>query len=85
MRRGSKNLRIKGYEIIFDFQVKTANYAISCAHPFVFFLVDFIEKTAYYLPFQDYFIANVDKMTVLKTVAKSQYTFDEERKLQKVR
>ena len=105
--KGSRNLHIKDNKITFDFPVKTANYAISCAQPFVFFLVDLSKKTAYYLPLQDYFIANVDKMTALeknkktirvfvptgntiddaelKAVAKSQYTFDEERKLQKVR
>ena len=46
--------------------VKTANYAVECSQPFVLFVVDLISATAYYLPLQDYFIANRDKYEKLK-------------------
>lgn len=61
----------QGTEIVFDFPVKTANYAISCPQPFVFFLIDLTERKAYYLPLQDYFIANQDKMEALENNKKS--------------
>ena len=36
------------------------------SQPFVLFVVDLISATAYYLPLQDYFIANRDKYEKLK-------------------
>lgn len=105
--KGRSKYSVRGSEIVFDFPVITANYAIGCAEPFVLFLVDLEEYRAYYLPIQDYFIANADKMRALeinkssvrvfiplnntiddpelKEVAKSQYSFDEEHGLRKVR
>ena len=56
----------KKNQIIFDFPVKTANYAVGCPQPFVFFFIDLTTHDAYYLPLQDFFIANPDKMKALE-------------------
>ena len=63
--KSSKKIEVRGNEIVFDFPVKTANYAIGCPQPFVFFLVDLTNSQVYYLPLQDYFIANKEKMEAL--------------------
>lgn len=42
----------------FSMSVKTINYGLSSPIPFVLFFVDVDEETVYYLPLQDYFIAN---------------------------
>lgn len=98
---------IKNNTIVFDFPVKTANYAVGCPQPFVFFFVNLTTHEVFFLPLQDYFIANPDKMRALDrnkgtirvfipldnrlddpeliAVAKSQYTFDEEHGLRKMR
>lgn len=49
-----------GY-IAFPIPVITANYAVCCKTPFVLFLVDLQSQIAYYLPLQDYFIANKER------------------------
>ena len=64
--KSSAKAKIQNDEIIFDFPAKTANYAISCPQPFVFFFVDLTSRQVYYLPLQDYFIANPDKMEALE-------------------
>ena len=98
---------ISGDCILFDFPVKTANYAVGCSQPFIFFFVDLTKKEAFYLSLQDFFIENKNKMLSLekntstirvkipinnkvgndnlKKVAKSQYSYDEERGLVKTR
>lgn len=42
----------------FSLDVKTINYALCSANAFVLFYVDVDDKKVYYLPIQDYFIAN---------------------------
>jgi len=64
--KGRTEPEIKDDYIVFDFPVKTANYAIGCSQPFVFIFVDLTNETAYYLPLQDYFIANPEKMEALE-------------------
>lgn len=45
--------------IAFPAEVKTLNYGLFCKKAFVLFLVDLTTgEDAYYLPVQDYFIAN---------------------------
>lgn len=63
--KSSSNLRVVDSRIVFDFPVGTANYAIGCSQPFLFFLVDLSNREAFYLPLQDFFIANPDKMIAL--------------------
>lgn len=63
--KGRRNIEIKDSIIVFDFPVKTANYAVGCSEPFIFFLVDLSNTIAYYLSIQDFFIANEDKMQKL--------------------
>ena len=60
------NPEVRDGKIVFDFPVKTANYAVGCAQPFLFFFVNLTTREAYYLPLQDYFIANKDKMNALE-------------------
>ena len=60
--KSSSKLVIKNGSIPFDFPVKTASYAIGSAQPYIFFLVDLNSETVYYLPLQDYFIANENKL-----------------------
>ena len=96
--KGSKATNIRNSQVVFDLPVKTANYAVGSSQPFILFFVDLLTKCAYYLPLQDYFIANSDKMirvfipvdnTIddpeLIAIAKSQYSFDEEHGLRKTR
>lgn len=64
--KGSKKRALRDDSIIFDFPVKTANYALGCSEPFVFFFVDLENEEAFFLPLQDYFIANPDKMVALE-------------------
>ena len=52
---------LKNGEISFDLDVKTVNYALGSSNAFVLFLVDVTDEIVYYLPIQDYFIANKDK------------------------
>ena len=47
--------------VAFSIPVKTANYAVRCKTPFVLFLVNLQSQIAYYLPLQDYFIANRER------------------------
>lgn len=42
----------------FSMDVKTINYGLSSANAFVLFYVDVAKENVYYLPIQDYFIAN---------------------------
>lgn len=64
--KSSQKPEIRNNEIVFDFPVHTANYAITCAQPFIFFFVNLTNRIVYYLPLQDYFIANKDKMDKLE-------------------
>jgi hypothetical protein len=56
-----KPKRIKNGDITFDLSVKTINYALGSSIAFILCLVDVTEEKVYYLPIQDYFIANPDK------------------------
>lgn len=57
--KGRSSLKIlKDGSISFDMDVKTINYALGSVVAFVLFLVDITEEIVYYLPIQDYFIAN---------------------------
>ena len=59
--KGSSHLKFGNADSFsYALPVKTANYAVECSQPFVLFVVDLISATAYYLPLQDYFIANRD-------------------------
>ena len=64
--KSRSNPEIKNGNVVFDFPVKTANYAIGCAQPFFFFFVNLSTKEVNYLPLQDYFIDNKNKMNALK-------------------
>ena len=64
--KGSKVPKIRNSQVVFDLPVKTANYAVGSSQPFILFFVDLLTKCAYYLPLQDYFIANSDKMKSLE-------------------
>lgn len=60
--KGSSSLKYKNNEYVaFSIPVKTANYAVRCKTPFVLFLVNLQSQIAYYLPLQDYFIANRER------------------------
>ena len=105
--KGRTSPEIKENKIVFDFPVKTANFAVGCSQPFILILVDLSTSEAYFLPIQDYFIENPKKLKTLEKnsdtirvfiplentlvnpkliqVAKSQYTFDEEKGLRKTR
>ena len=52
---------LKNGNIKFDLEVKTINYALNKAYPYVLFLVDVTEETVYYLAIQDYFIDNPER------------------------
>ena len=43
----------------FSLDIKTINYGLNCAEAFVLFYVDVYSQKVYYLPIQDYFIANI--------------------------
>ncbi|MBQ8962004.1 MAG: DUF4365 domain-containing protein [Ruminococcus sp.] len=64
--KGSKVTKISNNEVVFDLPVKTANYAVGSSQPFILFFVNLLTECAYYLPLQDYFIANPDKMDALE-------------------
>lgn len=66
LKSSNQDLKINNNKICFDFPVKTANYAVTCAQPFIFFFVDLKNRMVYYLPIQDYFIANPSKMEKLE-------------------
>lgn len=60
--KGTTNIDVlKNGMIKYDLDVKTINYALGNANPFVLFLVDVNEEKVFYLPLQDYFIDNPDK------------------------
>ena len=42
----------------YSMEKRTINYGLGSSNAFVLFLVDVINETVYYLPIQDYFIAN---------------------------
>ena len=52
---------LKNGKIKFDLDVKTINYALNNANPFVLFLVDVTEEKVYYLAIQDFFIDNPER------------------------
>lgn len=58
--KGTQNPAILQKENAFSFalDVKTANYGLGSSTAFVLFFVDVSEEAVYYLPLQDYFIAN---------------------------
>ena len=47
-----------GEEFTFSIDIKTINYALSSSTAYVLFYVDVDNEIVYYLPLQDYFIAN---------------------------
>lgn len=49
--------RLKNGTIYFDLDVKTVNYALGNANPFVLFVIDTEKETVFFLPIQDYFIS----------------------------
>ncbi len=53
---------LRSGKIRFELEVKTINYALSSSNAFVLFLVDVTGEKTYFLPLQDYFIANPDKI-----------------------
>jgi hypothetical protein len=55
--RSSLN-ELKTGDISFPLDVKTVNYALCSTSAFALFLVDVTSEIVYYLPIQDYFIAN---------------------------
>jgi hypothetical protein len=57
---------LKNGDISFGLDVKTVNYALSSSNAFVLFLVDVTSENVYYLPIQDYFIANPDKFDAVE-------------------
>lgn len=56
---------IRDDKIIFDFPVKTANYAVGSAQPFFFILINLSTRNGYYICLQDYFIENKDAIKKL--------------------
>ncbi len=62
---------LKNGKIKFDLDVKTINYALNNANPFVLFLVDLTEEKVYYLAIQDYFIDNPEHF---EAAEKNSYT-----------
>ncbi|MCD8371844.1 MAG: DUF4365 domain-containing protein [Clostridia bacterium] len=64
--KGRSGLKVGEKGIPFKADIKTLNYGLACKNAYVIFLVDLdTEEDAYYLPIQDYFIANpsyYDKM-----------------------
>lgn len=62
--KGRSKIEVGRNGIAFPAEVKTLNYGLSCKNAFVLFLVDLnTGVAAYYLPVQDYFIANHRSMT----------------------
>ena len=58
--KGTRNpARLKGKQCFsFSLEIKTINYALGTPTAFVLFYVDVENEKVYYLPVQDYFIAN---------------------------
>lgn len=54
----SPNKLIKEDCFSFSMETKTINYGLSSTVAFVLFYVDIVKEEVYYLPIQDYFIAN---------------------------
>lgn len=50
--------KIKNGDYSFSLDIKTINYGLSSSNAFVLFYVDVEASVVYYLPIQDYFIAN---------------------------
>ena len=66
--KGTQNLElINDNLIVYDFDVKTVNYALGTANAFVLFLVDIVEEVVYYLAIQEYFMRNPQKMNAAKS------------------
>ncbi|MCD7885924.1 MAG: DUF4365 domain-containing protein [Lachnospiraceae bacterium] len=58
--KGRSKVEVGRYGIPLAVDVKTLNYGLSCKNAFVLFLVDLSTgEDAYYLPVQDYFIADL--------------------------
>ncbi len=57
---------LKDGRIKFDLDVKTVNYALNNANPFVLFLVDVTNETVYYLTVQDFFIEHPERFEAAK-------------------
>lgn len=57
---------IKNGNVVFDFPVKTANYAVGCSQPFFFFFVNLSDSTAFYISLQEFFIENHKKISSLE-------------------
>jgi len=61
--KGRKKIKVlKSGTITFDLDVKTVNYALGSSNAFVLFLVDVNEEKTYFLPLQEYFINNPNKI-----------------------
>lgn len=56
----------KGDVISFPIEIKTVNYGLGSSVAFVLFVVDVDEENVYYLPLQDYFIANPNEFERLE-------------------
>ena len=63
--KSTSHLMTQKDAVVFDLPVKTAAYAVSCAQPFVLFLVDLEDGTVYYQCLQDFFIENSDSFLAL--------------------
>lgn len=63
-----KLIPLKTEEVFsFSLEVRTINYGLSSSTAFVLFLVDVETEMVYYLPIQDYFIANPELFAKLDT------------------
>ncbi len=58
--KGTNSLTIlsSNNKISFPLETKTINYGLGCPNAYVLFCADVNNKIVYYLPLQDYFIAN---------------------------
>lgn len=70
--RSPKRLKEKE-AFAFSMEIKTVNYGLSSPIPFVLFYVDVDREIVYYLPLQDYFIANP---TMFDRLEKNKNTLD---------
>ena len=65
--KGTKCLKkLLNGDITFNMEIKTVKYALNSIHTFVLFLADVSNETVYYLPLQDYFIDNPDKLDIIE-------------------
>lgn len=79
--KSTRGISIKDGMVLFDLKVKTACYAVSCAQPFLLFVVDLERDVAYFQCLQDYFLENeqsfhaldVNKSTIRIKIPTSQY------------